>query len=113
MTNKQLYPAHPIIPKWLIPQGKALQGPSPNKANYFRPKHPSIMKTQVSGYKISFSNNTAQLTSNVLACMLLLSYIIQIKASHNSCQNLASYQTKRIFGHANLSNVPLMPKNTV
>lgn len=84
--NKQLYPAHPQLDFKSYPNGSfhrekpsrdRLMPLSPNKANYFRLKHPSNMKTQVSGYKIPFVNNAAQLTSNVLVCIYFL-FVIAI-----------------------------------
>lgn len=66
---------------------------SPNKANYFRPKHPS--KSVDTKYHLLIIQHNWHLM--YLHACISFHYIIRIKASHNNCRNLVSYQTRQHF----------------
>lgn len=66
---------------------------APNKANYFRPKHPS--KSVDTKYHLLIIQHNWHLM--YLQACISFHYIIRIKASHNNCRNPVSYQTRQHF----------------
>jgi len=66
---------------------------SPKKANYFRLKHPS-KSVDTKYYSLLIRHNWHQ---TYLHPCISFHCIIRIKASHNNCQNLVSYQTRQHF----------------